>query len=82
MTTQEIQGEVHRIIAEDMQLDVPKPDLDLIDAGLLDSLSFIQLLVQLESSFAISINLQSIDLDDLRSVEAIGQFVGREVAGS
>ena len=82
MTTREIQGEVHRIIAEDLQLDVPQADLDLIDAGLLDSLSFIELMVQLESSFEISIDLQSLDLDHLRSVDAISRFVGREVAGS
>lgn len=54
---------------------VPAPDTDLFDAGLLDSLSFINLLLHLESEFGISVPLEKLDLEQFGSVHRIAAFV-------
>lgn len=54
---------------------VPAADADLFAAGTLDSLSFINLLLHLESEFGISIPLEKLDLEQFSTVNRIAVFV-------
>lgn len=63
------------IFAQDLNLIVPSPDTDLLTGGLLDSVSFVELVLLLETRFSLSIPLEELDFDNLRSLRRIAQFV-------
>ena len=49
----DIQARLTKLIVEDMSLQVPGLETDLISAGYLDSISFVDLLQRIESEFAV-----------------------------
>src|ERR1051325_10676840 len=48
---QELETSITRLFAERLEVEVPSPDLDLFQAGVVDSLLFVQLLAILEEQF-------------------------------
>lgn len=71
----ELEARVQRIFIERMQFDVPSPQADLFDSGVVDSLSFVELLVHLEEEFGKRIELEELDLDDFRTVAKIARVL-------
>ena len=71
---------VRRLIAERLHIEVPAPDLDLIDGSVLDSLALVELLVELERSFGIELALQELDIENFRTPTSIAAFVARQSA--
>jgi len=70
------------MFSEDMNVNVPSAEIDLIDAGIMDSLMLVDLLFQIEAKFNISIPLEELDMDNLRSVQSIAAYIdGRVAAG-
>lgn len=63
------------LFMQELDINVPSTDTDLIDTGLLNSLVFIELLLQLEQNFQIQISLQDFEIDDFRSIKNIAEFV-------
>ena len=61
----------------DLHTEPPDIDTDLIETGLLDSLMLVTLLLGLEYEFGISVDLEAVDLDDIRSLRRITAFVQR-----
>lgn len=70
-----IQSQIARLIADKLELDEPAVDTDLFDAGVLDSLSYVRLVVELQQEFEVQISLGEIDLDQFRTVEQIAEFL-------
>lgn len=67
---------IERVFTEHLALEVPAADTDLFEAGLVDSLALVQLILALEQTFKVTIPLREIDLDRLRSVDAIAELIG------
>ncbi len=67
-----------QILTQDMNLSVPGLDADLVDEGLLDSLTFVELLFRLEKEFALKVAVETLDLAQFRTVRAIASFVHRQ----
>jgi D-alanine--poly(phosphoribitol) ligase subunit 2 len=63
------------LFTEQFHVNVPSPDTDLLDTGLLDSLQFVELLLQLEQRFGIRVPIDSIELDDLRTLARLARVV-------
>ena len=72
---------VRQIFEQRLGIPVTDPDADLFAGGVLDSLSFINLLLHLESEFGITIPLERLDLGQFSSVDRIAGFVARETGG-
>ena len=70
-----LQQQINTIFADKLNLDVPSVETDLIENGLLDSLSLVELLAQLEETFGVSISLEDLDLDNFRSLDSVARFV-------
>lgn len=66
---------VQRILLERMQFEVHSVEEDLFDSGVVDSLSFVELLVHLEEEFGKRIELEDLDLDDFRTVARIARVL-------
>ena len=67
--------QLRALFVESFHIEVPSPDTDLLDTGTLDSLQFVELLVQLEQRFGFRIKVEDIDLDDLRTLSRIARLV-------
>ena len=68
---------VQRIFRDVLIIEVPSPTTDIVAAGLLDSLALVTLLFEIEQEFAVSVPLENLDIDSLRTVERIEGLVER-----
>jgi acyl carrier protein len=75
VATEAVTDRVQRLFVETLNVEVPSPDTDLIEGGLLDSLALVELLFALEREFAVTIALENLDIDTFRSVRRIAEFV-------
>jgi acyl carrier protein len=66
---------ITRLIRESLGLDVPSPDTDLIESGLLDSLALVSLLAEIEREFGFELPLDTLEVDDFRTVETAASYV-------
>ena len=56
---------------------VGSPDVDLFETGLVDSIGIVELILALEDRFGISLPMENLELDDLRSVGGIAGLIRR-----
>ncbi|MBO0859590.1 MAG: acyl carrier protein [Chloracidobacterium sp.] len=64
-------------LLEEICLEAPSADTDLIESGLLDSLMLVELMSSLEEQFGINISFDEIEIDNFRSARRIAEFVNR-----
>lgn len=72
-----IQMKVKSIVCNTLTLEKIAYEEDLIDSGLLDSLSIVHLMVALENEFNLKIEPEEIDFEDYRSVKSMTEMVTR-----
>jgi acyl carrier protein len=63
------------VFAGALNIDVPSFATDLFDAGVLDSLAFIELLVQLEREFGVTTSVDDLESENFRSIDNIAGFI-------
>jgi acyl carrier protein len=63
------------LVRDQLGVDVPSPDTDLVAAGLLDSLALVTLIVGIEDTFGCRLPLDDFDIDRFRSVDAMAAFL-------
>ena len=78
----DLEQRVQTLINERLQSEVPAGEQDLFDSGVLDSLSFVDVLVALEEEFALQIPLDRVNLDDFRSVARIARYISQQLSAS
>lgn len=65
------------LFAEKLNLEVRQVDDDLVEKGMIDSMTFVDLLAHLERDFGINISTDALDLDNFRSIAKIAEFVAK-----
>jgi acyl carrier protein len=75
MPQRALYDEVIRLFYERLNLSVTSYDADLFETGVMDSLTFVDLVVHLEQQFDIHIAADQLELDDFRSVAKIAGFI-------
>ena len=68
---------VQNLIAENLAVRVPSPDTDLLLEGILDSVTLVQLIVEMENRFGVKIELSDLEIDDLRTPRSIAGLLDR-----
>jgi len=66
---------VRKIFSEKLLLDVQSSDIDLLDSGILDSMAFVELLLNLENEFGFQVAMETVDLENFRSISRIAELV-------
>ena len=67
--------EVQTIFSTTLLRDVTSPSVDLLESGVLDSMSFVELLLNLEQHFGMSFDVMNLELENFRSIETIAALV-------
>ena len=70
------------LFLNELNIEVPGPDTDLIETGMMDSMKLVELLVQIEQQFGLRVELEQIEIDDLRSVRGIARMIGNAAPGA
>lgn len=63
------------LVEERLGVEVPGTDADLMEAGLIDSLALVTLIVGLEDTFGTQLPMDDFDVDRFRSVDAMVDFL-------
>jgi D-alanine--poly(phosphoribitol) ligase subunit 2 len=63
------------IFRDELSIEVPGLEVDVIESGLLDSLGLVTLVVELEQQFGLSIPFETLDVDDFRTVGSIVDLI-------
>ncbi|HEU4702447.1 MAG TPA: phosphopantetheine-binding protein [Conexibacter sp.] len=63
------------LIRDVLQVEVPSPDTDLVDEGLIDSLALVSLITEIELEFGVRLPLDEFDLARFRSAEQIAAVI-------
>lgn len=71
----DIRGQILRIFLENLNIEVASADTDLIDGGLLDSLTLVNLLAHLEKEFGLVVPIEDLEVDNFRSARRIAELV-------
>jgi acyl carrier protein len=77
MTAPDHRTEIACIFREALNIELPSTDTDVIATGLLDSLAFVTLLYEIEQRLGVEIPFETLDIDDLRTVDSIAAVVAR-----
>ena len=72
-----LQNEIVGIFSGDMNISIPSVDDDLLEKGILDSMTFVDLLVRLETRYGLKVAMDDLEIDHFRSVSKIALFVAR-----
>ena len=62
-----------RIFEDALNISAPEPDVDIIKAGLIDSLALVTLLFELEREFDVKVPLEALDVEDFRTIANIAR---------
>ena len=82
MVADSLQAELTALFTKRLGVEVPSPDTDLLATGRLDSVGFVELLVQLEKRFGLRVELDEVEVEHFRSLNAIAAFIAdRRAAG-
>jgi acyl carrier protein len=71
----QLEPQIAALFASKLNVQVPSFETDLLDTGLVDSLTFVEFLAQLEQEFGIHVSLDDLELDHFRSIARIAGFV-------
>ena len=66
-----------RLLSERVNVEAPSADTDLMESGLLDSLTLVELMSSLEEQFGVHISFDEIEIDNFRSARRIAEFVNQ-----
>jgi len=75
MTALILHDRISNIFVQQLHIEPPSPETDLLEAGTIDSLTLVDLLALLEQEFSISIPLKDLDLGHFRSIARIAEFI-------
>jgi len=75
-----IQHEIAKLFTEVLHVDVQSTTTDLLDAGILDSQKFVELLFHLEQKFDILINIQDFEIKNFSCIERIATLISQRIA--
>jgi D-alanine--poly(phosphoribitol) ligase subunit 2 len=65
------------LLSEKAHIQAPSADTDLMESGLLDSLTLVELMSSLEEQFGIHISFDEVEIDNFRSARKIVEFVNQ-----
>jgi acyl carrier protein len=68
---------IERIFRDTLSITPPAPEVDIIDAALLDSLGLVTLLFEIEQELGLQLPLESLEVDDFRSIALIARLMVR-----
>jgi len=77
IATTDLSERIRTIFTHRLHLEAPRPDADLFETGVLDSLALVDLISELEREFGFRLPFVQLNVDDFRFIYRIAQLVER-----
>ena len=69
--------DIQSVLRDDLNVLVDSPHVDLLESGLVDSVGLVELILQLEERFEVSLPMDALEIDDFRSMHTIADLITR-----
>jgi methoxymalonate biosynthesis acyl carrier protein len=69
--------DIRSVLRDDLNVLVDSPHVDLLESGLVDSVGLVELILQLEERFEVSLPMDTLEIDDFRSMQTIADLITR-----
>jgi D-alanine--poly(phosphoribitol) ligase subunit 2 len=79
---EQLQQEIIAIFAERFDTRIPAHDVDLLDTGLVDSVRIVELVIELEQRFGVSLPFEELEIEDFRTVPRLAECIARTSPGA
>jgi D-alanine--poly(phosphoribitol) ligase subunit 2 len=70
-------GDIRAVLRDHLTVMVESADVDLLETGLIDSIGLVELILQLEDRFGVSLPMDTLEIDDFRSINRIADLIIR-----
>jgi D-alanine--poly(phosphoribitol) ligase subunit 2 len=70
-------GDIRAVLRDHLTVMVESADVDLLETGLIDSIGLVELILQLEDRFGVSLPMDTLEIDDFRSINKIADLITR-----
>jgi len=72
-----LQQEIATIFVERFDTRLASDDVDLIETGLVDSVKIVELVLELEQRFGVSLPFEDLEIEDFRTVPRLAERIAR-----
>jgi acyl carrier protein len=69
--------DIRSVLRDHLHVLVESADTDLLESGSVDSIGLVELVLQLEQQFEMSLPMDALEIDDFRSINAIASVITR-----
>jgi D-alanine--poly(phosphoribitol) ligase subunit 2 len=73
----QLQQQIIEIFSERFETRLESDDVDLLETGLVDSVKIVELVLELEQRFGVSLPFEELEIDDFRTVLRLAQRISR-----
>jgi len=73
----ELQREITAIFAERFDTKLDSVEVDLLETGLVDSVKIVDLELELEQRFGVSLSFEDLEIEDFRTVPRLAERIAR-----
>jgi acyl carrier protein len=70
---------IYRLLKDELDLAINSVSDELLETGILDSLSIVELILLIEKEFEIMIDPADLEIDDFRTIARIDEMVLRQI---
>lgn len=70
-----LRNRIAGVFSQKLHIEVPSMETDLMETGILDSLTLVELLFHIEQELGLKISLETLDLDHFRSIARIADYL-------
>lgn len=79
LTDTDLVKQIRLIFATELSIEIPEDDTDLLDSGLIDSLTMVDLLAHLENRYGFTVDMDSLDIEFFRTLKSIAAYVQQSI---
>ena len=74
---EDLTRELAETLPSELNIEIPCPETDLFEEGILDSLGLIDLLLLMERRWGVTVSLDQLEMDNFRTLSRIAAFIER-----
>jgi D-alanine--poly(phosphoribitol) ligase subunit 2 len=73
----QLQQRIAAIFAERFETRLESDDVDLLETGLVDSVRIVELVLEIEQRFGVSLPFEELEIEDFRTVPRLAERIAR-----
>jgi D-alanine--poly(phosphoribitol) ligase subunit 2 len=78
----QLQQQIVEIFSERFETQLASNDVDLLETGLVDSVKIVELVLELEQRFGVSLPFEELEIDDFRTVLRLAERISRSASAA